>query len=131
GGAGADIIEGGLGSDILTGGTGEDIFVWHSISDGAIDTITDFSVQEDKIDLRDVLPELKSPSVDINELLSHIQVDVQNDDVTLNIHPSGLGIGSEQSIVVENLAQGLTLDVTDQQQMLSTLIDENIFVHDV
>ncbi|MBA5764351.1 cadherin-like domain-containing protein, partial [Vibrio sp. 404] len=131
GGAGDDIIEGGLGSDILTGGTGEDTFVWHSISNGAVDTITDFTVQEDKIDLRDVLPELKSPSVDINDLLDHIQIEVTNDDVTLSIHPSGIGVGSEQSIVVENLAQELTLDVTDQQQMLSTLIDENIFVHDV
>ncbi|GAB2640324.1 T1SS-143 repeat domain-containing protein [Vibrio panuliri] len=131
GGAGNDVIEGGLGSDILTGGTGEDVFVWHEISDGAVDTITDFTRQEDKIDLRDVLPELKSSSVDINELLDHIQVEVQNNDVTLNIHPNGEGMGGdEQSIVVENLAQGLTLDVSDQAQMLSTLLNEDIFVHD-
>ncbi|MGF1911498.1 cadherin-like domain-containing protein, partial [Vibrio kasasachensis] len=131
GGAGADVIEGGLGSDILTGGTGEDIFVWHEIANGAVDTITDFTVQEDKIDLRDVLPELKSAAVDINDLLDHIQVEVQNDDVTLNIHPDGIGTGSNQAIILENLAQGLTLDVSDQQQMLSTLIDENVFLHDI
>ncbi len=130
GGGGDDIIEGGLGSDILTGGTGMDVFVWREIDDGAVDTITDFTVQEDKIDLRDVLPELKSPSVDINELLDHIQVDVQNDDVTLSIHPAGVGAGEEQTIVVENLAQSLTLDVTDQSQMLTTLLDENVFQHD-
>ncbi|WP_083627145.1 retention module-containing protein [Vibrio ponticus] len=131
GGAGNDIIEGGLGSDILTGGTGEDVFVWNEISDGAVDTITDFTLQEDKIDLRDVLPELKSPSVDINELLDHIEVGVQNNDVTLTIKPDGDIVGGdEQTIVVENLAQSLTLDISDQSQMLSTLVDENVFLHD-
>ncbi|KII78513.1 hypothetical protein PL18_12060, partial [Vibrio renipiscarius] len=130
GGGGNDSIDGGLGSDILTGGSGDDVFVWHAISDGATDTITDFTVSEDKIDLRDILPELKSASVDINDLLDHIGVTVQNDDLALNIHPDGAGMGDQQTILVENLAQNLTLDGLDQGQILTTLINENVFMHD-
>ncbi|WP_367971653.1 retention module-containing protein [Vibrio scophthalmi] len=130
GGAGADTIDGGLGSDILTGGTGNDIFVWHEISDGATDTITDFTVSEDKIDLRDVLPELKSATVGVDDLLDHIQVTVQNEDLAMTIHPDGVGSGEEQTILVENLAQDLTLGGLDQGQILNTLIDQNIFLHD-
>lgn len=106
------------------------MFVWHAISDGATDTITDFTVSEDKIDLRDILPELKSASVDINDLLDHIGVTVQNDDLALNIHPDGAGMGDQQTILVENLAQNLTLDGLDQGQILTTLINENVFMHD-
>ncbi|EGU32930.1 autotransporter adhesin [Vibrio sp. N418] len=130
GGAGADTIDGGLGSDILTGGTGNDIFVWHEISDGATDTITDFTISEDKIDLRDVLPELKSATVGVDDLLAHIQVTVQNEDLAMTIHPDGVGSGEEQTILVENLAQDLTLGGLDQGQILNTLIDQNIFLHD-
>ncbi|MBF7144789.1 MULTISPECIES: putative Ig domain-containing protein [Pseudomonas] len=61
GGAGDDILNGGSGVDTLTGGTGADTFVFNSRSDsfrnynsgGAIrvDTITDFTVGQDRIDL--------------------------------------------------------------------------------
>lgn len=61
GGAGADRIDGGSGADILTGGAGADTFVFASRLDsyrnyntgGANlgDTITDFNVSEDRIDL--------------------------------------------------------------------------------
>ncbi|GHG80328.1 calcium-binding protein [Pseudodonghicola xiamenensis] len=51
GGAGDDILKGGKGNDTLTGGAGEDTFV--IVSGGArnIDTITDFTIGEDVIDV--------------------------------------------------------------------------------
>lgn len=51
GGAGDDILKGGTGNDTLTGGAGEDTFV--IISGGArnVDTITDFTIGEDVIDV--------------------------------------------------------------------------------
>ncbi len=49
GGAGDDIIRDGAGEDTMTGGAGADTFVL-SYDEGA-DTITDFTVGEDKIDL--------------------------------------------------------------------------------
>lgn len=50
GGLGKDYLVGGLGNDTLTGGGGRDTFVLY-YSGGGIDTITDFSVQEDRIDV--------------------------------------------------------------------------------
>ncbi len=49
GGAGNDIIRDGAGNDTMTGGAGADTFVL--AYDGTADTITDFTVGEDKIDL--------------------------------------------------------------------------------
>ena len=54
GGSGNDVIEGGAGSDTLTGGAGYDIFVFDPATDfknGYLDVITDFNVNQDRIDL--------------------------------------------------------------------------------
>ncbi|HHP7232801.1 MAG TPA: M10 family metallopeptidase C-terminal domain-containing protein, partial [Xenococcaceae cyanobacterium] len=54
GGLGNDTITGGPGSDILTGGAGADVFVFKPGTDfkkGFVDVITDFDVNEDRIDL--------------------------------------------------------------------------------
>ena len=48
GGGGNDRLAGGLGNDLLTGGTGSDVFVFNPGS--GVDTITDFTHKQDKID---------------------------------------------------------------------------------
>ena len=53
GGSGNDLLVGGTGPDTLTGGIGRDSFYFSSLSDG-IDQITDFSVFDDKISVRNV-----------------------------------------------------------------------------
>ena len=68
GGAGDDILRDGLGRDTLTGGTGADVFVLSA--DGESDTITDFTVGEDKIDLS-LWPMLR----DISQLFITLQPD--------------------------------------------------------
>ncbi|SUA44037.1 Iron-regulated protein frpC [Neisseria zoodegmatis] len=50
--AGDDRIIGGAGSDTLTGGEGRDVFVFDTELDGSVDTITDFKVGEDMIELK-------------------------------------------------------------------------------
>jgi Ca2+-binding RTX toxin-like protein len=50
GGAGADTLIGGAGNDLLTGGEGADVFAFSGTID--TDTITDFDVAEDRLDLR-------------------------------------------------------------------------------
>ncbi|MDZ7962123.1 MAG: CAP domain-containing protein [Aulosira sp. DedQUE10] len=54
GGDGSDRLVGGLGRDKLTGGAGGDTFVYQSLQDRG-DTITDFAVNQDKIDVRQIL----------------------------------------------------------------------------
>ena len=51
--AGNDTLQGGLGADQLTGGAGQDVFVFQAADlDGQRDTITDFTIGSDVIDLR-------------------------------------------------------------------------------
>jgi hypothetical protein len=51
GGLGADLLVGGLGADIMTGRRGRDVFEYRSFEEGG-DTITDFEVNRDRIDLK-------------------------------------------------------------------------------
>ena len=59
GGAGDDRINGGAGADILTGGAGADDFIYTDKADSGLatlaDTITDFDVTKDIIDLASLL----------------------------------------------------------------------------
>ena len=50
GNAGDDILDGGSGHDVLTGGPGQDIFRFMNLSN---DTLTDFSVADDTLQLED------------------------------------------------------------------------------
>ena len=67
-GLGDDILRDGLGSDVMTGGLGADLFIL--AADGEIDTITDFTVGEDKIDLS-LWPMLR----DISQLFINLEED--------------------------------------------------------
>ncbi|GHW56695.1 RTX toxin [Vibrio cholerae] len=79
GGSGNDILIGGLGDDILTGGSGEDLFKWvDGDLDGSTDRITDFKIDEDKIDLSDLF--VNPSDQDVMELLANIKLTVQGDD---------------------------------------------------
>lgn len=51
GGIGADVITGGVGNDVLTGGDGADIFTFTTKTTEGVDSITDFVVGTDKINV--------------------------------------------------------------------------------
>ena len=56
-GAGNDVLDGHLGNDTLIGGTGSDFFVFHTALDALtnVDTITDFSVADDTIQVDNLI----------------------------------------------------------------------------
>jgi Ca2+-binding RTX toxin-like protein len=67
-GAGSDILRDGAGTDSLTGGAGVDVFILSV--DGESDTITDFTVGEDRLDLS-LWPMLR----DISQLTFSLRTD--------------------------------------------------------
>ncbi|PKH07185.1 hcalcium-binding protein [Moritella sp. Urea-trap-13] len=70
GGDGADILSGGEGDDILTGGNGRDLFTWEDSTSG-IDTITDFTLDEDQLDLSQILSDGDDDKFTMEDLLAH------------------------------------------------------------
>ncbi|TFH92292.1 VCBS domain-containing protein [Vibrio ouci] len=77
---GDDALTGSANDDILLGGLGEDTFVMLSDNAGTAfnptqDTLADFSVSDDIIDLSDLLPDAPS----MNDLFAHIDATVVDD----------------------------------------------------
>ncbi|MBE4032079.1 retention module-containing protein [Vibrio parahaemolyticus] len=127
GGDGDDILIGGLGSDILTGGGGNDIFKWtqDTVDEGAVDTITDFTLNEDTIDLKDVITDLNDPMAGIDELLAHIQADYDatTDNVSLSITTDA---NVHQTIVVENLGQAIDFNGLSSNEIVESLLNRGV-----
>ncbi|EIZ1317253.1 retention module-containing protein [Vibrio parahaemolyticus] len=127
GGDGDDILIGGLGSDILMGGGGNDIFKWtqDTVDEGAVDTITDFTLNEDTIDLKDVIADLNDPMAGIDELLAHIQADYDatTDNVSLSITTDA---NVHQTIVVENLGQAIDFNGLSSNEIVESLLNRGV-----
>lgn len=85
GGTGLDILIGASGDDIMTGGAGADVFVF-STSDGASfgdDTITDFDVSEDVIDLLGLASVDGAGDFSVTQVGADAVVTVGEDSITL------------------------------------------------
>ncbi|CAH1534324.1 VWFA domain-containing protein [Vibrio jasicida] len=100
---GNDILVGGEGDDILIGGSGDDIFKLvddgSGIRDGEIDTITDFTKGEDKIDISDLLHTDNSDSID--SLLANNEIGLEADGENLILTISESDGSSSQKLVIE------------------------------
>jgi hypothetical protein len=88
--AGNDIITGHRGRDIISGGKGADTFVYESICDVG-DTITDFQVGIDKIDLRQVFQSLNLSKLNFASALSlgYLRFQAQGNNTQVWIDPDG------------------------------------------
>ncbi|OBT31423.1 immunoglobulin-like domain-containing protein, partial [Vibrio splendidus] len=101
---GEDTLIGGLGDDILVGGDGDDLFQWvDEPFQGDVDTITDFALGEDHLDISQLLPTENSMS----DLLEHITIEkVDNGggdkDLVITISEDANSGGQTQTIVLDN-----------------------------
>ncbi|MFS1959529.1 Ig-like domain-containing protein [Vibrio lentus] len=101
---GNDILIGGLGDDILTGDDGDDLFQWvDQPFQGDVDTITDFALGEDHLDISQLLPTENNMS----DLLEHIAIEkVDNGggdkDLVITISEGANNSGQTQTIVLDN-----------------------------
>jgi Ca2+-binding RTX toxin-like protein len=93
GGAGDDIIRDGAGSDIMSGGAGADLFIL--TADGETDTITGFTVGEDKIDLS-LWPMLRDMS-----------------QLWITIEPFGIELSYGSEVLIIESADGEPIDYRD------------------
>ena len=99
---GDDTLIGGAGNDILTGGEGDDIFLWNDGDQGtaaspAVDFITDFTANEDSLDLSDLLQGEES-----NDLTQYLEVAEVDGSVVINVKPDGASDDVSQVITLEN-----------------------------
>lgn len=90
GDTGDDILRDGLGVDVMTGGAGQDIFILSA--DGATDTITDFTLGEDTIDLSQW-----AMLGDVSQL-------------TMSILPDGVEIRYGDEVLIVKSADGTPID---------------------
>ena len=101
GGAGNDYLWGGDQADQLTGGLGTDVFRWDADNGGTI-TDWDHEGDQDKIDMREIVPEADFDLAFLN--IEQFTTDVgDGTDVRLTYgnHPSAL--------VIENVSQDFTI----------------------
>ncbi|MGQ3091154.1 MAG: retention module-containing protein [Methylophilus sp.] len=129
GGSGNDILVGGSGNDTLTGDQGRDIFRWEKGDAGtagspAVDTITDFTLADDVIDLRTLLQ-----GENLANLSNFVRVTVDASGNTI-LHISSTGGFSggfnanaeDQTIVLQGINLQTTYGTTDSAQILGELV---------
>ncbi|WP_295006694.1 Calx-beta domain-containing protein, partial [uncultured Dechloromonas sp.] len=169
GGAGNDYIIGGGGDDTLTGGSGADTFAWRLADSGApgapaVDHVTDFNYGGgysnvdngsgaptgggDVLDLRDLLVGERTTSsnsgsgvssVEIDDLLTYIDVNVSGGNTELRISKTGGFSGGtyasgaeDQRIVLDgvNLYSATGVAAGDEATLLKTLIKNGTLIVD-
>ena len=131
---GNDILVAGQGNDILTGGSGDDVFTWHETSLSTIsntDTITDFELDKDQINIHDLLTDDENANLNMDDLLSHVSADVDGKG-NVNLEVSSLE-GKSQHIVLENINPQQDLGLADgasSADIVSSLFSHNAFQAD-
>ncbi|WP_052672681.1 type I secretion C-terminal target domain-containing protein [Photobacterium phosphoreum] len=128
---GNDILVAGEGNDILTGGNGDDIFTWHESSLSTVsntDTITDFELDKDQINVRGLLTDDDNTRLDMDDLLKHVSADVDDKGhVNIEVNSSE---GQSQHIVLENINPQHDLGLADgasSADIVSSLFSHNAF----
>jgi len=124
GSAFADRLQGGGGDDTLTGGTGADIFQMH-FEDSGSDTITDFNVAEDKINISGLLEDFISGQADISDYLTLTE---QGSDLQMVFDLDGAGSGTTTtSITLQNVS---LMDIGSDYEMIENdllIVDPHVF----
>ncbi|MCG3863749.1 M10 family metallopeptidase C-terminal domain-containing protein, partial [Photobacterium sp. Ph5] len=127
---GDDNLLAGTGNDILTGGAGDDLFTWHETSlsnSNNTDTITDFELGKDKIDIRELLGNDDSGK-EMDNLLKHVDARVDDKgNVNLDITTDD---GKTQNIVLDNIHPAHDLGLVDgfsSVDIMNSLFDHNAF----
>lgn len=119
GGRGNDILSGGDGLDTLVGGFGSDTFVFNSLNEG-LDTILDFEVGTDLIDLRSIFADSAfngtSPFARYQQFVTIAQV---GNDSFINIDSDGSGSGTSLTTLT-TLRNVTAINLTSESFIITT-----------
>lgn len=112
GGDGSDELIGGFGADVLTGDGGADDFIFEYISDsfagaGNRDTITDFTVGTDNIDLSNIDGLSFVGTAAFSNTAGELRLDEDGTDTIVQVDSDGDG-SADLEIVVSGVVTGLT-----------------------
>jgi Ca2+-binding RTX toxin-like protein len=118
GGEGNDTLIGGLGNDTLTGNSGADTFVWRYAESGT-DHITDFNVNEDKLDLSDLLQGENSSNLD-----SYLNFTLVGGSTVIDIDANHDG-NFEQHIVLDGVDLYSAYNTTTETGIINGLLGSN------
>jgi Ca2+-binding RTX toxin-like protein len=121
GGAGNDILNGGVGKDKMTGGNGVDFFRFNTaLAASNVDTITDFKINTDKIQIDDAIFAAVGAGLTASEFVANASGTAQNGahnilydttDGRLFYDPDGNG--AQARVHFATLKAGLALDHLD------------------
>ncbi len=124
--AGNDVIIGGDGNDTLTGNGGADTFLFRSVDAGAAgspaaDTITDFSVSDDAVNLSDLAAGLSTGA----EVDTVVDLEESGGTTTLEVD---LGSGNVQTIALDGVSKddlyGASSSGVSDADILQKMLDD-------
>lgn len=121
GNSGDNILNGKDGNDILTGGGGHDLFRFDTkLGSGNVDTITDFTINEDKIQLDDAIFKAVGSSLTSSEFVANASGTAQSslqhiiyDTTDGHLYYDADGSGAQARVHFASLSGGLPLDHLD------------------
>ncbi|MGI2160004.1 choice-of-anchor K domain-containing protein [Shewanella baltica] len=120
GDSGNDTIIGGLGDDVLRGDSGNDTFVWNKGEFGT-DHITDFNIDEDKLDLSDLLQGVNS-----NDLNDYLSFSFDGGSTSIAIDTDGNGPSTAtQLIILDGVDLYSAFNATTGSDIINGLLGTN------
>ncbi|ABZ78461.1 putative outer membrane adhesin like protein [Shewanella halifaxensis HAW-EB4] len=143
GGIGDDTLNGGIGRDYLSGGQGNDsldggalngsddgerdFFVWESDSaDGSTDTVLNFNLDIDVLDLSDLL--IGEESGNLEDFLSF---SFSGGNTTITIDADGLGVGTDSvMIILDGIDLSSIYGSADASIIIAELIADEALITD-
>jgi Ca2+-binding RTX toxin-like protein len=120
GNGGDDVLDGGLGRDTLTGGNGKDQFVFSTaLGPNNVDTIKDFKVVDDTIDLdRSVFASLSEGPLHQSDFVRGTQATHATDHIIYDGKGGQLlydadGVGGADAVAFATIGKNLSIDYLD------------------